>query len=75
MSADTAGPVCLLLPLAHQRELVITPEYPGYRLALRRRDGEDVRFEGGFNLARSEVVDIMAALQRLTSNVDRMGLP
>ena len=60
-------PLCLMLPLAHDRELCISPEFPGYRLALRRHDGNAIRCEGGFTLSASEIAELRTVLATLTS--------
>ena len=61
-------PLCLMLPLAHDRELCISPEFPGYRLALRRRDGDSLRYEGGFRLSASEIAELRTVLATITSD-------
>jgi hypothetical protein len=71
-----SNPFCLLLPLAHNRELTVAPEYPGYRLAIRRRDGDEgYRFEGGFNLAAAEIAVLRVALEQLAPVADSTGFP
>jgi hypothetical protein len=74
------NPAALSVSLQRGRELLLTPvplrDETGYKLALRRHlDGGAIRYEGSFELATREMYELLIALQSLTAEVDRGGLP
>jgi hypothetical protein len=80
--APSEGPgkrAVITVALSRNRELTLTPETargaPGFRLALVLHDGTAQRWIGGFHLARTEIYEVLMALQKLASTVDARGLP